>query len=129
MKFILLIEDDPFLIDIYSRKFKKSGFEIKVAENSQKAFHIMEEKQPDLILLDIVLPQVDGWSILKKIKSDKSLSEVKIVVFSNLGQKEEVEKGLGLGAIKYLIKAQHTPSEVVEEVKKILGNSKSSKKT
>ncbi len=120
MKSILLIEDDPFLIDIYSQKFKKSGFEIRVAETADKAFKIIEDKMPDLILLDIVLPQVDGWSILKKLKSDKLLSKVKVVVFSNLGQKEEVEKGLSLGAVKYLIKAQHTPLEVVKEVSKLL---------
>ncbi len=121
-KSILLIEDDPFLIDIYSQKFKRSRFEIRAAETADQAFQMVKEKIPDLILLDIVLPQVDGWSILKKIKADKSLSEVKIIVFSNLGQKEEVEKGLSLGAVKYLIKAQYTPLEVVKEIEKILGS-------
>ncbi|MDD4989773.1 MAG: response regulator [Candidatus Pacebacteria bacterium] len=122
LKSILLVEDDPFLIDIYSQKFKKSGFEIRAAETADKAFEMIKEKIPDLILLDIVLPQIDGWSILKKMKADKALSEVKIIVFSNLGQKEEVEKGLNLGAVKYLIKAQYTPLEVVKEVSNLLGS-------
>jgi len=119
-KSILLIEDDPFLIDIYSKKFQKSGFDIKVADSAEKAFSELESKVPDLILLDIVLPHVDGWAILKKIKANKALAQAKVVVFSNLGQKEEVEKGLNLGAVKYLIKAQHTPSEVVKEVSRLL---------
>lgn len=120
MKSILLVEDDPFLIDIYSQKFEKSGFEIRVADNGIKAFLLLEEKIPDIILLDVVLPQADGWSILKKIKANKLWDSCYIIIFSNLGQKEEVEKGLALGANKYLIKSQHTPLEVVQEVEKIL---------
>lgn len=119
-KTILLIEDDPFLIDIYSQKFKKSGLNIRVAETASKAFQILEEEIPDVILLDIVLPQMDGWGILKKIRSNKAWDGCKVVIFSNLGQKEEVEKGLGLGANGYLIKSQHTPLETVKEVEKIL---------
>ena len=76
------------------------------------------------MLLDIVLPQIDGWEILEKIKNEKpktkNLENLKIVILSNLGQKEEVERGLRLGATKYLIKAHYTPSEVVEEIKEIL---------
>ncbi|MDD5433434.1 MAG: response regulator [Candidatus Pacebacteria bacterium] len=120
MKSILLVEDDPFLIDIYTQKFKKSGFEIRVAENGAKALLLLEEKIPDLILLDVVLPQMDGWSILKKIRANKLWDSCFVIVFSNLGQKEEVEKGLSLGANKYLIKSQHTPLEVVREVEKII---------
>ncbi|MDO8524063.1 MAG: response regulator [bacterium] len=119
-KSILLIEDDPFLIDIYSQKFKKSGFDIRVADNAVKAFQLLEEKIPEIILLDIVLPQTDGWSILKKIRANKDWSNCQVIVFSNLGQKEEVEKGLALGANKYLIKSQHTPSEIVSQISKML---------
>ncbi|MDD5738748.1 MAG: response regulator [Candidatus Pacebacteria bacterium] len=122
MKSILLIEDDPFLIDIYSQKFKKSGFDVRVAENASKAFQFLEEKIPDLILLDVVLPQMDGWSILKKIRANEAWKACQIIIFSNLGQKEEVEKGLELGANKYLIKSQYTPLEVVKEIEKLLKN-------
>lgn len=122
MKSILLVEDDLFLIDIYSQKFKKSGFDIWVADNASKVFQLLEEKVPDIILLDIVLPQMDGWSILKKIRDNEDWKSCQVIIFSNLGQKEEVEKGLALGANKYLIKSQHTPSEIVSQVEKILGN-------
>jgi CheY-like chemotaxis protein len=120
MKTILLIEDDPFLIDIYKSKLKEDGFETEVAEDGDEALGKIKEKKPDLILLDIVLPNVDGWEILKKIRSDPGLKDLKVIILSNLGQKDEVEKGIELGATKYLIKAHFTPTEVTTEIKKIL---------
>jgi len=118
-KKILLIEDDPFLTDIYSTKFKEAGFFLETAEDGEQGLKKLNEKQFDFLVLDIVLPQIDGWDVLKKIQSNKDLKDLKIIVLSNLGQKEEVEKGLKFGAVKYLIKAHYTPSEVVAEIKKI----------
>jgi len=124
MKKILLVEDDPFLIDIYTRKLKRAGFETVVAEEGKEALKLLQQKTFELVILDIVLPEVDGWAILKEIKElkqkNRDLENLKIIILSNLGQKEEVEKGLKLGATKYLIKAHFTPSQVVEEIKKIL---------
>ena len=120
MKKILLIEDDPFLIDIYVTKFKESGFSVEVANDGESAFRYLEEKKPDLVILDIVLPQIDGWEILRKIKSAPGLKDLKVIILSNLSQKEEVERGINLGSIKYLIKAHYTPSQVVEEIKEII---------
>ena len=120
MKKILLVEDDPFLIDIYSTKLKEAGFEVLVSDKGEEVVSKVEEENPDLILLDIVLPEIDGWEILRRIKSEKKFKELKVIILSNLGQKEEVEKGMDLGAVSYLIKAHHTPSQVVEEVKKVL---------
>jgi len=83
-----------------------------------------EGKKFDLLVLDIVLPQIDGWEILEKIGNWKleigNLRDLKIVVLSNLGQKEDVEKAFNMGATKYLIKAHYTPTEVVEEIKQVL---------
>jgi len=120
MKNILLVEDDPFLVDIYTTKLKGLDFEIDVAGDGEQALKRMKEKQFDLVMLDIVLPHLDGWEVLKQMSEDKNLSGLKVIVLSNLGQKEEVEKGLKLGAVKYLIKAHYTPAEVVDEIKKIL---------
>lgn len=117
MNNILLVEDDPFLIDIYSTKLKESGFQVEVASDGEKALAKAKEKKFDLMILDIVLPQMDGWEILERIRKK---GDLKIIILSNLGQRAEVEKGLRLGAIKYLIKAHYTPSEVVEEIKKII---------
>jgi DNA-binding response OmpR family regulator len=119
MKNILLVEDDPFLIDIYTTKFKEAGFSVKVASDGKEGLRKLNEEKFDLLVLDIVLPQIDGWEILKKIKSNQNLKDLKVVVLSNLGQKGEVEKGIKLGATKYLIKAHYTPTEVVKEIKKI----------
>lgn len=120
MKHILLVEDDPLLIDIYSTKLKEAEFTVEVAEDGEEAVRKIEKGAPDLVLLDIVLPNFDGWQFLEMIRKDGKLKDLKVVVLSNLSQKEEVEKGLSLGASKYLIKAHYTPSQIVEEVKKEL---------
>ncbi|MFQ6084192.1 MAG: response regulator transcription factor [Candidatus Aminicenantia bacterium] len=120
MKKILLIEDDFFLIDIYTTKLKEVGFSVDVATNGQEGLRKMKENIPDLLILDIVLPHIDGWEILKEIKKEEKLKNLKVVILSNLYQKEEIEKGLKLGADKYLIKAHYTPTEAVEEIKKVL---------
>lgn len=125
MKQILLVEDDPFLIDIYATKFKEEGFQVEVANDGEEGLRKLREGEGneekfDLLVLDIVLPHVDGWEILKEIKASEKLKNLKIVILSNLGQKGEVEKGVKLGATKYLIKAHYTPSEVVAEIKQLL---------
>lgn len=120
MKRILLIEDDPFLVEIYATKFKESGFVIEVAKDGNQAISMLQESKPDLVLLDIVMPKMDGFEFLRRIKKSSDLMNIPAVFLTNLGQKEEVEKGLKLGAVDYLVKAHFTPSEVVERVKKIL---------
>ncbi len=122
MNSILLVEDDPFLVEVYSTKFKEEDFEVRVARDGEECFKKIKEKRPDLILLDIVLPSLNGWEILRKLKNENIIDDLNIVILSNLGQKEEVEKGIDLGAARYLIKAHHTPTEVVREVKKALKN-------
>jgi len=125
-KEILLVEDDPFLIDIYTKKFTEEGFHIEVASNGQEALRRIREKNseqkkiwPDLLILDIVLPQLNGWEVLREIKSDAYLRKIKVVIFSNLNQKSEIERALQLEVEGYLIKAHYTPNEVLQEVKKI----------
>ena len=121
MKNILLVEDDSFLIDIYTTKIKESGFSVEVASEGDEAVRRAKEEKFDLVLLDIVMPKVDGWDILRQIKAETKLKDLKVIIISNLSQKEEVEKGMNLGAEKYLIKAHYTPSEVVKEIKEVLG--------
>ena len=120
MKHVLLVEDDFFLADIYTTRLKEVGFGVDVAANGEEVFIKLKERKPDLVLLDIILPNMDGWEILKKIKTDPQFKDLYVIILSNLGQKEEIEKGLKLGAVKYLIKAHFTPSEVVDEIKKCL---------
>ena len=124
MKKILLIEDDSFIIDIYITKLKEVGFSVQSAVNGEEALVKIKQSRPDLVLLDIVLPQVTGFEFLQEIKSIPELKNVPVIVLSNLGQKKEVEKGLDLGAVKYLIKAHYTPTEVVEEIRAVLNKNK-----
>jgi DNA-binding response OmpR family regulator len=119
-KKILIVEDDPLLIDIYTTRFKQVGFNLVVIKEGEKAVKAIEKEHPDLVLLDIVLPYMDGWDILRELKSKEDTKNIQVVVLSNLGQKEEIEQGLRLGAAKYLIKAHYTPSEIVEEIMKLI---------
>lgn len=120
MKHILLIEDDPFLAEIYVARFKGAGFDTEVARDSILGISKAKEKRPDLILLDIVIPNMNGFEVLKMLKKDSETSGIPVVILSNLGEEENVEKGISLGAEAYYIKAHYTPTEVVARVKEIL---------
>lgn len=120
MKKILLVEDDPFLADIYKTRLNSEGFEVVVAEDGEKGLKKLEEGDFDLLVLDLVLPELSGFEILEKIKGNEKFKNLKILALSNLSQKEEIQRALDLGVQKYLIKAYFTPSEVVEEIKKLI---------
>jgi len=120
MKTILLVEDDPFVVDIYTKKLTEAGFSVEVAQDREETLKKISEKKPDLLLLDIVLPNIEGWDLLKEIKEDLAFKDLKVAILSNLGQKADVEKGLKLGATRYFIKAHYTPTQVVEEIEKML---------
>jgi DNA-binding response OmpR family regulator len=120
-KKILLVEDDKFLSEMYSTKLTESDFEVETAFDGEEGLRKAGEFQPDLILLDIVLPKKDGFEVLKGLKEKESLSKILVIALTNLGQKEEVQKGFDLGANDYIIKAHFTPTEVVAKVKKLLG--------
>ncbi len=120
MKKVLIIEDDPFLSEMYAAKFAESGFEAEVASDGGQGLTKVAEFKPDLVLLDIVLPKMDGFEILKKIKENDELKGIPVILLTNLGQKNEVEKGLSLGAEEYIIKAHFTPTAVVAKVKDVL---------
>jgi len=122
MKKILIIEDDPFLNEMYAAKFSQSGFQVEMATDGKKGLEKIETSKPDLILLDIVLPKMDGFEILKKVKEDSQLKKIPVILLTNLGQKNEVEKGLALGADEYIIKAHFTPTAVVTKVKEVLSS-------
>ena len=120
MKKILIIEDDPFLSEMYAAKFVQNDFQTEVAADGKIGMVKIKANKPDLILLDIVLPKMDGFEILKKIKEDSKLKNIPVILLTNLGQKDEVEKGLALGADEYIIKAHFTPTAVVARVKDIM---------
>ncbi len=114
---ILIVDDDEFLLDMYALKFKESGFEVEVARGGEEAMETMRlGLKPDVLLLDIVMPALDGFDVLKLIKKENLIPGAVLVVLTNLGQKEDIEKGLHLGAQDYIVKTHFTPSEVVKKV-------------
>ena len=120
MQSILLVEDDPFLVDIYKRKLKDFGFDVVVSKNGLDALRKLEKRKFDVVLLDIVLPDLDGWDVLAKIRNNPRLKSMKVVILSNLGQQDDVKRASELGVSRYLIKAHYTPSEVAKIIKDTL---------
>ncbi len=117
---ILIIEDDGFLLQMYSSKLELEGYEVISALDGVKGLKLALTNQPDLIILDLKLPELDGFQILKKLKKDDKTKKISIIVLTNLSQKQDINQCLDLGADDYLIKAHFVPSEVIERVKIIL---------
>ncbi|MDD2697102.1 MAG: response regulator [Candidatus Pacebacteria bacterium] len=120
MKTILVIEDDKFLRELISQKLIKEGYNISEAVDGEEGIKKIKEEKPDLVLLDLILPGIDGFEVLTKMKEDPSLGSIPVIILSNLGQKEDVEKGLKLGAADYLIKAHFTPGEIIDKIKAVM---------
>lgn len=116
---VLLIEDDKFLSDMYVTKFFQLGYDIETAYDGEEGLRKAYKIKPNLILLDIKLPLKNGFQVLKEIKENVKTKDIPVILLTNLGQKEDVEKGKKLGAADYMIKAQFTPQEVVDKVKKL----------
>jgi len=117
---VLIVEDDVFLSGIYRKKFEMEGFKVIMAGDGEVGWQAAKKKKPDIILLDILLPKLDGFAVLEKLKKDSETKNIPVILLTNLGQKDDVEKGLEQGAADYLIKAHFKPSEVVDKVNKIL---------
>lgn len=120
MKKIFLVEDDEFLVDIYTTKLKESGFEAEVAKDGKTALNFLKKEKPDLLVLDLVLPDMDGLDLLREIKKEERFQDLAVIILSNLDKGLQEKDYAGLGVVKYLIKANHKPSEIVEEIKKII---------
>lgn len=118
-KKILLIEDDLQLVGMYQRRFELEDFEVMIAEDGHKALRTFEIFKPDLILLDIMLPKIDGFEVLKKIREDSKLNNSLVVVLTNLSSESTAEQLFKYGVTDYIVKADMTPAQVVERVKEI----------
>jgi DNA-binding response OmpR family regulator len=123
-KTILIIEDDEFFRDLVDKKLISEGFNVAKAVDGEEGIKKTKEEKPDLILLDLLLPNVDGFEVLERIKKDPDTASIPVIILSNLGQKEEVEKGLESGAADFLIKAQFTSDEIIEKVRNVLAKSR-----
>lgn len=117
---VLLIEDDEFMTELIAMRFKKDGMALDHAENAEVGLAKIKTEKPALILLDIVLPGMDGFEFLKKIKADKETASIPVIIISNLGQKVEIEQGMKLGAKDYIIKATHDLSDIIQKINQTL---------
>lgn len=120
MKKILVVEDDHFLLSAYKVKFSKKGFDVKTATDGQDALSVLESFEPDLILLDLVMPRLDGFETLKKLKENDKLKKIPVIVASNLGQKDDLDKAMALGANDYIIKSNISLDKIIEKINRHL---------
>src|SRR3990167_9811406 len=117
---ILLVEDDNFLRDLISQKLKRESFNVIEAIDGEDGVKKTGEHKPHLILLDLILPGMDGFEVLRDIHGNENFKKIPVIILSNLGQKDDIEKGMRFGAIDYLVKAHNTPGEIVDKVKEVL---------
>lgn len=121
---LLLVEDEDFIRDLYKRQFEKSGFIIDAIATGNDGLNAALKNIYDLIILDIMLPDLNGIEILKQLKQNETVRNIPVVLLTNLGQDDVIKEGFKFGAVGYLIKAAYTPEQVVKEVTSILNQQK-----
>lgn len=121
MKTILVIEDDKYLREVLVEKLKKEGFEVLEAVEGETGLRMTVEKKPDLVVLDIILPLLNGFDYLEMKLKNAAIEKIPVIILSNLGQKEDVERGMKLGAKDYMVKAHFTPNDLIAKVQGQLG--------
>lgn len=117
---VLLVEDEKILGDVLKEKLEQENLTVDWVTDGEAAMTKAKSFSPDLIILDLILPKKDGFEVLKELKANFKLKNIPVVVLSNLGQDEEIKRALSLGAVDYLVKAQHPINEVIEQIKKNL---------
>ncbi|MDI6777600.1 MAG: response regulator [Patescibacteria group bacterium] len=120
-KKVLIVEDDNFVAEVYSTKLLEMGHEIQIAQNGEEGLSLVEKGKPDLILLDIIMPVMGGIEMLEELKKNEEWKNIPVILLTNVGEKESIQKVRGLGVQDYLIKSHFTPAEVIEKIEAILG--------
>jgi DNA-binding response OmpR family regulator len=117
---VLIVEDDLSILNLYKTKLSSSGYNVATAENGALGLESVEKSTPDIILLDVMMPVMNGFEMLKKLRSDKKYQDIPVIILSNYGEVDQMTEGFTTGATDYLIKAEHTPADVVEIVESTL---------
>lgn len=121
IKKILIVEDEETLSAMYKSKLEESGkFKVFIADNGASGLEAAKKEKPDIVILDVILPQIDGFSVLEELKKSGSTKKIPVIMLTNLGTDEDKEKGKKLGAADYLVKASLTPAQVEEKIKQYL---------
>jgi CheY-like chemotaxis protein len=117
---ILIVEDDPLMSRMYQKIFKFEGYDVEMAGNGEEGLEKVKTAKPTLILLDIMMPKMNGLEVLGKLKGDEALKSIPVVMLTNLAGQSDAEKALAMGAIKYIVKSEYEPKQVTNMVKEIL---------
>jgi DNA-binding response OmpR family regulator len=120
VKKLLLAEDDKFISRAYNDGLTKAGYEVVLAMDGAEALKMVKEDKPDMVLLDLIMPQKNGFEVLTELKADNETKNIPVIILSNLGQDSDIEKGKKLGAVDYLIKSNFSLKEVIEKINKHL---------
>jgi len=121
---ILIIEDDRFLSSLMKARLEKEGFSVTQAFNGEEAMGLLKKDQPDMIVLDLIMPRVSGFEFLENISVDPQISKIPVMILSNLGQESDIQKVKRLGAIQYFVKVKTSIDELVNHVKELLSSDK-----
>jgi len=114
---VLIAEDDKFLKNVLKSKLTAEGFQILMTSDGVETMEMVAKEKPDILLLDIIMPRKNGFDVLEEIRLNAQIRDLPVIILSNLGQDEDVKRGLALGAVDFLIKSDHSLSEVVDKVK------------
>jgi CheY-like chemotaxis protein len=120
-KKILIVEDDNFVAEVYSTKLLEMGHEVIIAQNGQEGLNKLSENKPDMILLDIIMPVMGGIEMLEELKKNEEWKKIPVILLTNVGEKDSIQKVQSLGVQDYLIKSHFTPAEVIEKIDAVLG--------
>lgn len=121
--YILITEDDVMLRDMYKMRLEAEGFKVDTADNGLEALKKIKVSRPSIVLMDIMMPVMDGLTALKKMKSDPEMKDIPVIIMTVLIQEEKRKEGIELGASDYLIKSETMPQDVVSKIKEIMGKS------
>jgi len=121
---ILFVDDDNFLRKVYEAELKEKNFDVVLAVDGEEGLEKAQLEDPDLIILDMIMPKKSGFEVLTELQRNQKTRNIPVIILSNLGQREEVEKGMKLGADDYLVKAHFTPAEIVDKIKNLLRQKK-----
>lgn len=120
-KKILIVEDDNFVAEVYSTKLLEMGHDVQIARNGEEGLALVGKDKPDLILLDIIMPVMGGLEMLQELKQREEWKNIPVILLTNVGEKESIQKVRNLGVKDYLIKSHFTPAEVIEKINSVLG--------
>jgi len=117
---ILITEDDPLMARLYQKIFTFEGHEVETAENGEEGLEKVRSYKPDIVLLDVMMPKMNGLEMLEKLKLDPETKSIPVIMLTNLAGQQDAETALSKGAVKYIVKSEHEPKEIADIVKEVL---------